>query len=150
MDVWIAICMDGGGDRVNENAFIMSTRKLIEIHTKMLLYCIRILPSLLHLNWFLLSNNSRTSVGHMKKLLAHTSFSHEAYVGPVTILDLSEDDGSFRLRFSNGEPWYWRWGSGCVTSSLVLDIDLVRSCEDPRCRGPRELLKGRGVQRPAG
>lgn len=36
-----------------------------------------------------------------------------------------------------------------VTSILVLDTDLARSCEDPRCRGPRELLKGCGVHHPA-
>lgn len=36
-----------------------------------------------------------------------------------------------------------------VTSILVLGTDLDRSCEDLRCRCPRELLKGLGVHRPA-
>lgn len=35
------------------------------------------------------------------------------------------------------------------TSVPVLDADLARYCEDPRCRGPGEPLKGRGVHHPA-
>lgn len=143
-------------DIVEENVSVMGTRKFTEIYTEMLLYLIIIFPSLLSLRcpnystliFLLLSNNSRTSVGHMKKLLAYyffltCSLSGSCYHSrPLRGCQLfwaevfqQENSSTGDAAVSSGGMISNKVRVG-VTSIPVLDTDLARCCEGPRCRGP--------------
>lgn len=114
------------------------------------------------MNFFLLlSDIFRTSVGLMKNLLAHNFFLMCSLCG--SCYHIRPLRGCWLLWaevFQKNNP---RAGDGAVglggmvsnkvrvgvTSIPVLGTDLARCSESPRCRGPRELLKGCGVHHPA-